>query len=107
MKIFISQPMRNKTDEEIRAERAKAIDECQAYATCTGEKIDIIDSIIDGAPDGAKPLWYLGESLRLLSGADAAYFVRGWSENQGCRIEHMACSEYGIRILNNDYGPIS
>lgn len=101
MKFFISQPMRNKTDEEIQAERAKAIDECQAYAVCIGEKIDIIDSIIDGAPDDAKPLWYLGESLKLLSEADAAFFVHGWEKNRGCRLEHMACNEYGIRIIND------
>ena len=104
MKIFISQPMRNKTDAEIQAERSKAIDECQAYAACTGEKAYIIDSIIGDAKDSARPLWYLGESLRLLSGADAAYFVRGWSENRGCRIEHIACSEYGIRIINDLIG---
>lgn len=103
MKIFISQSMRNKTDEEIQAERSKAIDECQAYAACTGEKAYIIDSIIE--EDSERPLWYLGESLRLLSGADAAYFVRGlenrWDENRGCRIEHMACVEYGIKIIND------
>lgn len=101
MKIFISQPMRNKTDAEIQEERAKAIDECQAYATCTGEKIYIIDSIIEDAKDSARPLWYLGESLRLLSGADAAFFVHGWEKNRGCRIERMACAEYGIRILGD------
>lgn len=101
MKIFISQPMRNKTDAEIQAERSKAIDECQAYAARTGEKIDIIDSIIEDAPDDAKPLWYIGESLKLLSEADAAYFVRGWSNNRGCRIEHIACSEYGVKIIND------
>lgn len=101
MRIFISQPMRNKTDAEIQAERAKAIDECNAYAARTGEKVYIIDSIIEDAPDCARPLWYLGESLRLLSGADAAYFVRGWSKNRGCRIEHIACSEYGIKIIND------
>lgn len=101
MKIFISQPMRNKTDAEIQAERAEAIDKCQTYYACIGEKIDIIDSIIEGAPDGAKPLWYLGESLKLLSEADAAFFVHGWEKNRGCRIEHMACVEYGIRILGD------
>lgn len=103
MKIFISQSMKNKTDEEIKAERAKAIDECRAYAACIGEKAYIIDSFIE--EDSESPLWYLGESLRLLSGADAAYFVRGWEnrwdENRGCRIEHMACVEYGIKIIND------
>lgn len=101
MRLFISQPMRNKTDAEIQAERVKVIDECQAYATCTGENVDVIDSIIDDAPEDATPLWYLGESLKLLSEADAAYFVLGWDENRGCKIEHMACSEYGIRIISD------
>ena len=103
MQIFISQSRRNKTDAEIKAERAKAIDECQAYAACTGEKAYIIDSITE--EDSESPLWYLGESLRILSGADAAYFVSGWEnrwdENRGCRIEHMACVEYGIKIIND------
>ena len=101
MKIFISQPMRNKTDEEILAEREKAIKDCETFCGCFGEELNVIDSIIDGSKDSAKPLWYLGESLKLLSEADAAYFVRGWSKNRGCRIEHMACNEYGIKIIND------
>lgn len=36
MKIFISQPMRNKTDEEIRAEREKAIKDCETFCGCFG-----------------------------------------------------------------------
>lgn len=100
MKIFISQPMRNKTDEEIRAEREKAIKDCETFCGCFGAELNVIDSIIEDAPDDVTPLWYLGKSLELLSGADAAYFVRGWSKNRGCRLEHMACNEYGIIIIN-------
>ena len=100
MKIFISQPMRNKTDEEIRAEREKAIKACETFCGCFGAELNVIDSIIEDAPDDATPLWYLGKSLELLSGADAAFFVHGWKENRGCRLEHMACNEYGIIIIN-------
>lgn len=99
MKIFISQPMRNKTDAEIQAERAKAIKECETFCGCLGAEFNVIDSIIEDAPEDAKPLWYLGKSLELLSEADAAFFVPGWKENRGCRIEHMACKEYGINII--------
>lgn len=101
MKIFISQPMSNKTDEEIRAEREKAIKDCETFCGCFGAELNVIDSIIEDAPDDATPLWYICKSLELLSEADAAYFVRGWSKNRVCRIEHIACSECGITIIND------
>lgn len=70
-KIFISQPMNGKTDEEIKKEREKA-------------------------PIGAKPLWFLGKSIELLSNANVVYFVKGWKEARGCRIEHQCAVQYGI-----------
>ena len=80
-KLFISQPMRGKTDEEILAVRAQAKREVEASLM---EKVVVIDSFIQGAPAGAKPLWYLGKSLELLSTADIAYFAKGWEEARGC-----------------------
>ena len=59
------------------------------------EKVVVIDSFIQGAPVDAKPLWYLGKSLELLSTADIAYFAKGWEEARGCRIEHECAEEYG------------
>lgn len=56
MKIFISQPMRNKTDEEIHAEREKAIKDCETFCGCFGAELNVIDSIIEDAPDDATPL---------------------------------------------------
>lgn len=56
-KLFISQPMRGKTDEEILAVRAQAKHEVEASLM---EKVVVIDSFIQGAPADAKPLWYLG-----------------------------------------------
>lgn len=40
-KLFISQPMNGKTDEEIKAERAKAVEEAEKML---GEKVEVIDS---------------------------------------------------------------
>lgn len=74
-KLFISQPMRGKTDEEIKAERAKAI---EAASELVGEPVEVIDSFFEKAPVDAKPLWFLGKSLELLAGADIAYFAKGW-----------------------------
>lgn len=92
-KIFISQPMRDKTDEEIKAEREKAIKELESEL---GEKVQVLDSFFEGAPHDAKPLWFLNKSLELLSQADIAYFCKGWENYRGCRIENTCAIEYGI-----------
>ena len=97
-KLFISQPMRGKTDEEILAVRAQAI---QSAERVMGEKVEVIDSFIKGAPAAARPLWFLGESMKLLSGADVAYFAEGWEEARGCRIENECAIEYGITTIED------
>ena len=91
-KLFISQPMRGKTEEEILAVRAQAKREVEASWM---EKVIVIDSFIRNAPVDAKPLWYLGKSLELLSTADIAYFAKGWEESRGCSIEYECAQEYG------------
>lgn len=97
-KLFISQPMRNKTDEEILKEREKAIQ--KAKEVC-GEEVEVIDSFFQSAPANAKPLWFLGKSLELLSTADIVYFARGWHEARGCKIEHECAIEYGIDTIED------
>ena len=100
-KLFISQPMRGKTDEEILAVRAQAKLEMERS---WGEKMAVIDSFIRNAPAEAKPLWYLGKSLEMLSTADIAYFAKGWEEARGCRIERECAEEYGITVI--EYGGV-
>ncbi len=95
-KLFISQPMRDKTNEQIKQEREKAVKIAQELV---GEEIEVIDSFFENAPHDAKPLWFLGKSLELLSTADVAFFVKGWEEYRGCRIEQLAASQYGISVL--------
>ena len=92
-KLFISQPMRGKTDEEILAVREKAI---KAAEKLIGEPVEVIDSFFQQAPVDAKPLWFLGKSLELLSTADVAYFAHGWNDFRGCKIEHTCAVEYNI-----------
>ena len=97
-KLFISQPMRGKTDEEILAVRAKAIESAKKHL---GEEVEVIDSFFQNAPTEAKPLWFLGKSLELLSTADIAYFANGWEEARGCRIENTCAIEYGIDVIED------
>lgn len=99
-KLFISQPMRGKTEEEIMAVREKAI--ASAYRHFE-EKPEVIDSYFKEAPVDANPLWYLAKSLELLSTADVVYFAEGWEDARGCRIENTCAIEYGIDVIE-DYG---
>ena len=92
-KLFISQPMRGKTDEEILAERSEAI---KIAKDIINDDIEVIDSFFQSAPVDAKPLWFLGKSILLLSTADVVYFCEGWQEARGCRIEHECAAKYGI-----------
>lgn len=97
-KLFISQPMRGKTDEEILKEREKAVASAEKHL---GEKVEVIDSFFQNAPAEAKPLWFLGKSLELLSTADVAYFAPGWENARGCRIENTCAIEYGITVIED------
>ena len=97
MKLFISQPMRDKTNEEIKEERAKIIAEVKAEYN----DVEVIDSFFENAPHDAKPLWFLGKNFELLSTADVAYFATGWDKYRGCKMEHTACQEYGIKIFKD------
>ena len=97
-KLFISQPMRDKTDEQILSERAKAIESAKKNF---GEDIEVIDSFFKDAPHDAKPLWFLGKSLELLSTADIAYFVKGWENYRGCKIENTCAIEYGLEVIED------
>ena len=99
MKLFISQPMRDKTDEEIKSERNDIIGKVKERYPDT--EIEVIDSFFENAPHDAKPLWFLGKSLELLSTADIAYFADGWEEYRGCSIEHKCAIEYGIKIIQD------
>ena len=95
-KLFISQPMKGKTNVEIKKEREEAI---RCAKEMMSDEVEVIDSFFENAPAEAKPLWYLGESLKLLSTADVAYFATGWKNARGCKIEHTCAQQYGINII--------
>ena len=94
-KLFISQPMRGKTDEEILRVRTEAI---AAAERMLGEDVEAIDSFF-GTSNMSHALEYLGESIKLLAKADVAFFARGWDKARGCKIEHTCAVEYGIPVV--------
>lgn len=96
IKVFISQPMNGKTDEEIKKERLRIISK---ISDLVSEPIEVIDSYFESAPHDAKPLWFLGKSIELLSSANLAYFSKGWESSRGCTIEHTCAVSYMIEKI--------
>ena len=90
--------MKGKTDEEILKERETAIESAKRHL---GEEVEVIDSFFQSAPVDARPLWFLGKSLELLSTADVAYFAKDWDKYRGCRIENLCAIEYGITVIED------
>ena len=98
-RLFISQPMRGKSDEEILAVREQALESAKCYL---GEDVEVIDSFFQNVPEvESKPLWCLGESLKLLATADVAYFAKDWDKYRGCKIENTCAIEYGIDVIED------
>lgn len=96
-RLLISQPMRCKTEEQILADREKAIADAERYL---GEKVVVIDSYFKGVNfAGVSPLYLLGKAIELLATADVAYFTKDWKVARGCRIEHTCAMEYGIKVI--------
>lgn len=102
MKLFVSQPMSDRTNEQIKEEREYLIE--LAKKVLNTEDIEVIDSFFEGAPHNANPLWFLSKSIELLSTADVAIFSKDWDNYRGCRAEEQICSLYNIdTIIDNKY----
>ena len=98
-KLFISQPMKGLTDEEI----LKAREEIKTRAEqAIGEQVELIDSFVKDYPkeiNKSIPVWYLGKSIQFLSQADIAYFGGDWRNARGCKIEYEVANAYGIKTI--------
>lgn len=93
MKLFISQPMAGRGEEDLIREREWVIAQMRRRY---GPDVEIIDSLLRPDKD---PVWLLGESIKLMSLADAVYFCRGWQRSRGCMVEYMIAGSYGINVI--------
>lgn len=99
MKIMISQPMKGKTNEQIREEREHIVKELEKM------HIEVANTIFDFKVDNIinEPVYYLAKSIGEMSNVDAVLFMDNWHEARGCIIEHIIAERYGIKILYEDF----
>jgi hypothetical protein len=109
MKVFISVPMRGRTNEEINNDIAIAKGKLAEMAQENNEYIIYVDNFVDiplknEINDIENPsMWYLGTAIQKMSKCDAIYFCPGWHEARGCVIEHQVAASYGLmRLYQND-----
>lgn len=98
-KIFISQPMRGKTDIEIKLVREKAIKDVKEYLAKEGEEVEIINSYDPNCSANENPIVCLGKAITLLADADFLFLCDGWHEARGCRVERVCACEYDIPVI--------
>ena len=97
MKVFISQPMKDRSKEEILKERKKAIN----LLMINNYNVEILDSYFEdyNPQGGSVPLKYLAKSIEILADADVLLCIGDWENYRGCRIEHECAKQYGIKII--------
>lgn len=95
-KLFVSVPMKGRTEEEIKASIQKMKKIAEIYE---GEELELIDSYIEDNPpkDSKEAVWYLGESLKKLAQADVFIGIDESYDWSGCYIERDTAQRYGIK----------
>lgn len=103
MKAMLSQPMNDKTDEEIIATREKAI------KVLKEKGYEVVNTLFTDEwywDENMKkrgvvqiPVCFLAESLKCMSLCHAVYFCKGWENARGCKIEHETAKAYGLEII--------
>ena len=109
-KLFISCPMKNLTDEMIKANREKMH---KIAEIVFDKKLEVIPSYIVPAgevPEGAiTSMWYLGQSIQMMSKADYYIGVNAFydCDYHGCEIENNVANNYGLRTYFVDVHVLS
>ena len=95
-KLFVSVPMKGRTEEEIKASIQKMKKIAEIYE---GEELELIDSYIEDNPpkDSKEAVWYLGESLKKLAQADVFIGIDEAYDWNGCNIERDTAQRYGVK----------
>ena len=96
-KLFVSVPMKGRTEGEIKASIQKMKKIAEIYE---GEELELIDSYIEDNPpkDSKEAVWYLGESLKKLAQADVFAGIAEDYDWNGCWVERMTAEKYGLKM---------
>lgn len=94
-KLFISCPMRDRSDEAIAESRKRLKMIAEA---AFNEELQVIDSIVSERPpvNSKESIWYLGNSIKKLAEADYFIGINYARHFRGCDVERNIAQRYGI-----------
>ena len=96
MKIFISLPISNRPYRLVCADIDRVT---KTLKEMFGEGITIVHNVdCPELPDAGR-LYYLGEAIKKMDGVNLVYFVDGWENAAGCKVEHFVALTYHIRCF--------
>lgn len=102
-RAMTSQPMAGKTDMEIAEARERAHAKlCEMGYEVADTVFNFTDEQLNALGVKNAALYYLANSIQAMSRCDCMYFVKGWENARGCRIEQDAAIAYGLEVLYED-----
>lgn len=94
-KLFISCPMKGRTEENIR----KSMEKMHRIAEIVFEQeLEVIPSYIEDKPpqDAQTAIWYLGKSIQMMAQADYYIGIDYSDFFHGCTVENEVANLYGV-----------
>lgn len=95
-KLFISCPMKGRTEENIK----KSMEKMHKMAEIVfDQELEVIPSYIEDNPPETtnKRIWYLGESIKMMADADYYIGIRWTNGFAGCGVENEVADYYGLK----------
>lgn len=79
-------------------EKEEADEAAEAAVALRTDDILVLDTLFIN--HDKPPLEMLGRSIEKMAEADAVIFAPDWKQAAGCRLEHLAASEYNLKVLH-------
>ncbi|NLB79698.1 MAG: DUF4406 domain-containing protein [Clostridiaceae bacterium] len=99
-RVFISQPLKGRTDEQIFEKRHEIV------ALLINKGYVVLDPFLEEYSDlenvppfrANDSMAYLGKSIEILASADIIFMVADWEFERRCKVEHRIAKEHGLRV---------
>lgn len=100
-KLFVSIPMKGRTEEEIKKSIQKMKKIAEAFEE---EELELINSYVKDKPpvDVSERIWYLGRSIEKLANADIFIGIQDDWDFDGCVTERTVAERYGVKTYRID-----
>ena len=98
-RVFISVPMSGRDETDIKTDIEEAKNAFLNFFGVSEEHFEFVSTYIkDKAPEDCmhEPVWYLSNSIKIMSTCDIILFARGAARARGCGIESQIADSYGI-----------